>query len=247
MGLDKNFFAQFKFEELEPVPGWRAEFPIRYFDWSMIAASFPVPIAKVQEVLPSPKLKPVRLQPDTTTVILMAMEYRRFAPGYSYNEFAIGIPVLYEPLETAIKLPGTYIHHMPVTEERARWGGVVMAGFPKFLAEIQFEDRGEIHRCHVRAEGKDLITLGVKKLVPQSQTWVEYTFTVKEGQLMSTRITIQGQRGLTNARGGASYILGDHPIAEELRALEVGETSMGHEYDPKLQSVLPLPEEQFSL
>lgn len=33
---------------------------LRYYDWMMVTADFPAPMARVQELLPSDKLKPAR-------------------------------------------------------------------------------------------------------------------------------------------------------------------------------------------
>ena len=87
--MDKTFFAGIKIEEID-VSGVRIRFPICYFDSSTIAASFPAPAAKVQEVLPSNKLKPVQFVPGTAAIALAAMEY----PGAfgSQNRYCTGRP-----------------------------------------------------------------------------------------------------------------------------------------------------------
>ena len=64
-----------------------------------------------------------------------------------------------------------------------------------------------------------------------------YCYTVKDGQLLRTLIQAQGQFGIAKFRGGASYALGDHPIAEELRALGIGETAVERIYVPQAQSM----------
>jgi hypothetical protein len=243
---DKAFFTGVKVEEIE-VSGVRVRFPIRYFDSSMIAASFPAPAAKVQEVLPSDKLKPVQVMPGTAAVALAAMEYRHIDGLAPYNEFGVMLPVVYQTADNIPGLPGLYVLHLPVTTEEARWGGVEIYGYPKFIAEISFEDAGEMRRCRIRAEGKDIITLEVKKPVSQPQSWELYTYTVKDGQLLRTLIQQQGQIGTSDVRGGASYTLGDHTIAEELRALGMDKTSVLHQYAPQSQSMLHLSGERLPL
>jgi len=39
-------------------------------------------------------------------------------------------------------------------------------------------------------------------------------------------------------QGGATYTLGDHPIANELRSLDVGDKAVQYIYAPQLQSLL---------
>ncbi len=65
-----------------------------------------------------------------------------------------------------------------------------------------------------------------------------YTYTVLDGQLLHTRVQTRGQYGMARFRGGASFELGDHPIAGELRALDVGARPVEVYSIPSLQSLL---------
>lgn len=244
--MDKTFFAGIKLEEID-FSGVRIRFPICYFDSSTIVASFPAPAAKLQEVLPSNKLKPVQLMPGTGAIALAAMEHRHVDSLGSYNEFGIMVPVVYETADNVPGLPGFYFLHLPVTTEEARLGGVEIHGYPKFIAGISFEDAGEMRRCRVRAEGKDIITLEGRKLVTEPQPSEFYTYTVKNGQLLRTLVQQQGQVSASDVSGGASFTLGNHPIAEELQALEMDETSVLYQYTSQSQSMVHLPGERLPL
>ena len=232
---------------IHALTGVHLSTPNHYLDWSMMSASFPVPVAKIKEKLPSKNLIPVQSAPGTATIVLKAIEVRQIRGYPPYNEFAVEVPVVYEVAGKAAGLPGSYVLHMPVTTEEARWGGVEIYGMPKFIAEIRFEDVGEVRRCKVQAEGKAIITLEVKKLVTKPQSWDWYLYGVRDGQLLRTLFQIQGQRGTTEVRGGALYTLGNHPIAEELRSLEIDNTSIAHEYAPQLQGLLNPPGERLPL
>lgn len=222
---------------IHALTGVHLSTPIYYLDWSMMRASFLAPVAKVQKKLPSRNLKPVQLVPGTATVVFNAMEMRKVRGLSPYNEFAIEVPVVYEVEDKAERKFGSYVLYMPVTTEGARWGGVEIYGLPKFLAEIHFEDVGEECRCQVQEGGKNIITLEVKKLVTEPQSWEMYLYGVRDGQLLRTLVQIQGQKGTSDVRRGASYTLGDHPIAEELRSLEIDNVSISHEYAPQLQGL----------
>jgi len=65
-----------------------------------------------------------------------------------------------------------------------------------------------------------------------------HSYTVKNGELLRTLIQAQGQYGIARFKGGASCALGDHPIAEELRALGISETAVQRVYAPRVQSML---------
>ncbi len=256
--MDETFFAGVKTEPVELPNGVRVELPVRYYDWSWIVANFPVPADKVRRLLPSNKLKPLLILPGTAMISIGAMEYRRIADVAPYNEFAIGVLVQYEPranvpgialLFHPLLTPqrydkvGGYIHRLPVTTQEAYDFGVGIWGYPKVVAEIVFEDVDQVRRCRLRTEGKDVVTLEVKKLFTKAQAVNFYSYTVKNGQLLRTLIQTQGQYGITRSLGGASYILGDGPIAEELRALGMGKTALGRMYAPRLQSMLHLASE----
>jgi len=255
--VDETFFAGVRIEEVELSTGVRIGLPVRYYDWSVIMAHFPVPTTTVRKLLPTNKLKPAQLMPGTAILSMVAMEYRRIADVAPYNEFGIMVPVLYEPTANIPGLPllfphwfkrfGLYIHHLPVTTQAAYDFGVEIWGYPKILAEISFEDVGRVRRCRLRAEGKDIVTLEVKKLATRARPMNFYSYTVKDGQLLRTLLQSQGQVGIARFRGGASYTLGDHPIAEELRALGMGKTAVECLYAPQVQSMLHPPGERLPL
>lgn len=246
--MDEAFFAGVKIEQVELTTGVRIGLPVRYYDWSAIMAHFPAPAAKVRKLLPSDKLQPALLMPGTAVVTMVAFEYRHIADVAPYNEFSISVPVLYEPTVNVPGLPllfphwfrrfGHYVHHLPVTTQEAYDFGVELWGYPKFVAEINFEELRNLRRCRLRAEGKDIVTLEVKKLAIRARSMTYHTYTAKDGQLLRTLVQLQGRYGIARFRGGASYTLGDHPITEELQTLGMGKTAVERMYVPQAQSVL---------
>jgi hypothetical protein len=257
--MDKDFFAGVETKEYVDVAstGLRVQLPIRFLDWSAIIGGFTAPADRLQELLPSKRLKPALLTPGRGVIALGAFEYRELVDLPGYNEVIISIPVLYEPTVNIPGLPllapqwfktyGLYVHHMPVTNEVARDGGIEVWGYPKFLAEITFEETGESLRCRLRAEGKDIIALEGEKLDtrPRSLVWPNYT--VKGDELLKTPVQVQGEMGISMLRGGVTYTLGDHPIADELRSLDVSEKAVQYIYAPQAQSLLHPGEERLPL
>ena len=246
--MDKTFFAAANIEQVELSTGVRIGLPVRYYDWSGIMAHFPVSAAAVRELLPTNKLKPVQLVPGTAILSLAAMEYRQIADVPPYNEFGIMVPVLYEPTVNILGLPllfpqwfkrfGLYVHHLPVTTQSAFDFGVEIWGYPKIVAQISFEETNQVRRCQLRAEGKDIMNLQVEKTATKGGAINYHSYTVKDGQLLRTLIQARGQFGIARFSGGASFVLGDHPIADELRALGMGETAVERLYAPQMQSML---------
>ena len=246
--VNNHFFEGVDLHEIELSTGQRIRLPVRYFEWSSIMAHFPAPASNLRRLLPSDRLKPALLAPGTGILTLVAMEYRRISDVAAYNELGIMIPVQYEPPVNLPGLPllfperhprfGVYVHHLPVTTREAYDFGVELWGYPKFLAEITFEDTDGARRCRLRADGQEVLTFQVAKRPTRPRPMDFYSYTVLDGQLLHTRIQTQGQYGTARFRGGASFTLGDHPIADELRALEVGDRAVEVYYSPKLQSLL---------
>jgi hypothetical protein len=246
--MDETFFDGVEIDQVTLSTGFRIGLPVRYYDWSVIMAHFPAPAAAVQKLLPTNKLKPANLVPGTAILSLVAMEYRQIADVTPYNEFGIMVPVLYDPTVNIPGLPllfphwfkrlGLYIHHLPVTTQAAYDFGVEIWGYPKIVADISFEDIGDVRRCRLRADGRDVVTLEVDTLATTARPLNYYSYTVKDGRLLKTLIQARGQVGIARFRGGASYTLGDHPIAEELRAVGMGTTAIERLYAPQVQSML---------
>jgi len=65
-----------------------------------------------------------------------------------------------------------------------------------------------------------------------------YSYTVKDGELLRTRNQARGKLCTRRLRGDASFRLGDHPIADELRSLDLRETAIERLYAPEVQSML---------
>jgi hypothetical protein len=260
--VERDFFAATQIEETVLSTGDRIGLPVRYYEWSWINALFPAPAAGVQRLLPTSRLKPLLITPGTAMISIAAMEYLRIADVAPYNEFAIGVPVQYEP---AVNVPGisllfhpllspqrferfgVYIHRLPVTTQAAYDFGVEIWGYPKMVTEIVFEDEERARRCRLRAAGEDMVTLEVKKSSTEARELSWHTYTVKDGQLLRTLIQTEGQFGISRSFGGASYSLGSGPIADELAALGVGKTTLGRIYAPQIRSQLHPASERLQL
>jgi len=134
-----------------------------------------------------------------------------------------------------------------VTTPEAYEFGVEIWGYPKFLAEISFEETDELRRCVLHAEGKDILTLEVGKMHTKEQSLDYYSYTVKDKQLLRTRIQVQGEAGIVRLKGGATFALGEHPIAAELGALNIGEKAAECLYAPRVQSMLHAAERRLPL
>ena len=246
--MDNGFFEGVTLKKIELSTGKHIRMPVQYLDWSAIMAHFPAPAEGLRKLLPTDRLTPALLAPGTGVVTLVAMAYRHINDVAPYNELGIMVPVLYEPPVNVPGLPlifperfnrfGLYVHHLPVTTQEAYDFGVELWGYPKFLSEITFEDSSQQSACSLRVDGQEVLAFQVTKRPTRKRSMDFYTYTVLDGQLLRTRVQTQGQYGTARFRGGASFTLGDHPIAGELRSLDIGAKPVEVYSIPSLQSLL---------
>ena len=121
---------------------------------------------------------------------------------------------------------GAYIHRLPVDQEFTCAAGRDIWGYPKWIATIDIDepepgDRRSGSGTTVRLvdDGAHVLTLtlaggGPVKL--PSQAPPSYSF--RDGVLRRTPWEMSAE-GVAGRPGGATLVLGDHPMADELRSL----------------------------
>ncbi len=244
MELDKDFFNQFEYKEIE-FKGEKDEVPAKYFDVFTISAVFPASAKKLKKYLPSKKMKLIKPFPGISLIFIIAFEYKHISALGPYNEVGIGFPLVFKAGDR--KYEGTKFIHLPVTTERARELGNELYGYPKFVADINFEKGEHTTKCVLNHDNKHILSLEVPKLEVESQLSETHSFTVKNNKLLRTRVTTQSFNGSSREKGKALLTLGDHPIAQEIDELLYKNESVGHSYEPKRQTALPLAEEEYDL
>jgi hypothetical protein len=231
--------------------GWKsytAKLPVFYRDSSSFAAIYAAPTKAVRPLLRHPSLRPIELVPGTSLVAITAFEYRDSDIG-PYNELSIAVlaSIARRPIagasflaQLARGVTSAYVWQLPVTTEIARLGGVELYGYPKFLASIDFErGRGRI-ACQLGADGQNILRLSGPMLTTSRGTVVRIeTYSVRDGiPLRANVITDHLEQAQSLYPRGVELSLGDHPIAAQLRALELGPRPLIYQYSPHTQSVL---------
>jgi hypothetical protein len=251
---DPDFFQQIEQAKV-PWGDRNLLVPVFYDDVTSISIQVLASLARVQQLLPSPRLHPLRITPWHCVINIAAFEYRNSDIG-PYNEVSIGIPVVMDrpsplfsgTLRPAPAVPQVYIRHLPVTTAIARDAGIEFAGYPKFIADIAFAREGQQVRCHLKDQDRSILTLTARAgpLSPTPRSRI-HPITLRDGYLLRSEL-IMGQRHQLTVRGakGVQLELGDHPIAEELTGLAVGQI-VGYQYTPQHQASLTLPLESFAV
>lgn len=255
--MEEDFFEGLEKTEVR-ITGGSVELPILYRESTCVTGVFTVPAAAVRELLPTPDLVPLPVWPGRSLLGFSAFSYRDTSIG-PYNEFAIGIPVRYKPSHNdwpmpALRMAATlsfdiFIWKLPVTSEVALNAGIDIWGYPKFLADIDFEDKIDAVSCRVVAEGKHILTFSVRKMDAKMKTYLDLnSYTVKDGNILWTPV-----RGISTGLGrsfkpGTTHLeLGDHPLAAQIGDLGISKRSATSLYIPNLQTILPAAEKTYPL
>lgn len=251
---DSDFFSGIV-QVQHPWAGRPVGIPVFYHDVTSLTVLWLAPLERVRAILPSRRMHPYRATPRHGVVVLSAYAYRDTAVG-PYDEVSIGVPFVLDrpaPLFTGLLRPApavplTYIHRLPVSVEAARAIGVDLAAFPKFLAAIAWADEGGWLRCRVEADGQHLLTLAGRRLAlaPRPRMRID-PVTCAAGRLLRLELIVSArQAGLSRGAADVRLELGDHPVAQELRALRLGR-AVQYEYSPRHQAILTAVCESYAL
>ncbi len=246
--MHHDFFAGIKQWEFER-DGTKGNLPCFYYDTSSFTAIYTASTKAVRQLLPRPEMRPVEMLPGKCLVSLTAFEYKKTDIG-SYNEFSIAFLITYGSIQIPFLTPTiqslrrhitAYVWQLPVTTEIARRGGVEMYGYPKFIADIEFERTDAQVTCKVSEKGKKILALH-GKILPTSREKVTHitTYSVIEGIPLRTNILINPiEFAMTTDKNAAWLEFGDnHKIAETLKDIGLSTKPVSYQFSPKNQAIL---------
>lgn len=215
------------------LTGRRIRAPMNIYDMAMYGGTFEADAAVAQNRMPSGDFRVIQHAPGRTAVEIHALEYRHINSLAPYREVSISVPVQYLR-HNGNPERGYATLHMPVTSEEARWGGIVNFGFPKIVADIDIERRTGCICCELVADGVHVLTLKVDDLPVVPRTDRRKNFTLRDdAKVVESEFTLDGDIGVTTARGGARLVLGPHAIAAGLREMNLELQSRGHVFAPR--------------
>ena len=242
---DMTFFQEI--EHVEVPWGERSIWsPVFYYEIMSMSVQFLAPTDGVKALLPSPRLHPLRVMPGQSVVNLTLFRYRDCDIG-PYNEVSFGIPVTLDkatPLLTGLLWPMPsplmiYSRHLPVSTEIARAAGAEFAGYPKFVADIEFQQEDGWTTCQASENGQHILTFSGRELpLKQAPRRRLHIFTQRNGRLLRCEmITSEQAQGASARRADLRLQLGDHPMGREIAELPLGRL-VGYQWSPKYQAVL---------
>jgi hypothetical protein len=238
------------------IAGQPTAVPIFYYDGTSTTAVFAARLGALRRLMPDPRFRPARLAPGLGALAVTCFEYRDTDIG-AYNELAISI-VLNEPwfrpnLPLRAMISGArtgqlhaWVHHLPVTTEIARAGGVDFYNYPKFIAGIDFEEHGRDRVCRLSEGVEHILTLtGERIATPRSEQVQMFSHLWMDRQPQRSEFKINAlETGVSMRPGVASLTLGDrHPIARELAGLIAWPRPIQYQYTKRFEAILYGPEQ----
>lgn len=205
--------------------------PILYFRDTSFLGLFTADYAKLRQVMPTDTLGPIRAGRGRGYVVVAAYDYGSTSIG-PYGEVAVTVPVVHGGsappvvpafLDARWPRSGHLVLHLPVTSRAACEAGRGAWGYPKFVADMDFESSPEEHVCRMREGSSPILTLRIAKrgvCIPSRSPTV--TYSVKDRALVRTAIR-QTCIARSALGSGRSFLdLGnDHPVARSLVDLDL--------------------------
>jgi hypothetical protein len=224
------------------------DLPISYYRDDAFALVFSADLDAVRATLPSDELEPVTVVGGRATIAIVGYNYLDTTIG-SYGEVAVSalvvhgrrpLPLLPALLESDYAGFGALVLHLPVTHRIARDAGRGQWGFTKFVADMAFENTPEHHRCRLSEQGDHILTLKVAKggMFARDERPLT-TYSVKEGDLIRTIIPQVGAYRWWPRCKDSSLELGNHPVAQSLKDLDLSPRPLLKRYYVERSGILP--------
>lgn len=227
--------------------------PITYQEASGFGSWHTASLDAVAALLPSPELCPARWFDGRALVSVDVFRYReatwtddegrtrRMTP---YGEVGVSVGVTRGPSPRGLPAlrdrVGGLVLTLPVTTREARDAGREHWGLPKFTADVEVDDAPGRQVVRVGEEDAVLLELAVTAGGPVLPTRRRMTvYSSRDGALLETVVPVRGLRQVRPGAGAARLTLGDHPVADLLRGLDVGPGALAGFRWAELRSTLP--------
>ena len=138
-----NAILKFVWNIIFHLTGVDISFGAKYKDWDFTQIELFADDQGVKEILPERGLKPRKDTQGRPRIQIVGCDMKEVEFVGTYYEVSIQEPV--ETLDGSSKEQFAHLF-LPVTTEAARWPGVDITGFPKFIAPININSKdGKIH------------------------------------------------------------------------------------------------------
>jgi hypothetical protein len=233
------------------VGGKNVSMPVLLRDGTAISAVFVVPTAEVRRIIAAPRLPVPDLIFGRTLLSIACVEYKDCDLGV-YNE--VGITFMVQKPGTRVfpilgmtagflrKQVGAYVHRMPISLRFACDAGREIWGLPKTVEDITFSESETTRTCTLVMDGVEVMKMTATK--GGSRRFANASLdalTCQSGVVRRIPFVSAGE-GVGFRLGGGTISLGQHPVADELRALGLPKRPLMTTFIQKMQAQFDAPE-----
>jgi hypothetical protein len=195
----------------------------RFLDSAAFGGDFEARSDAARRIVPA-AFEIIEHAPGRTLISVLALDHHSVDRLSPYRALAITLPVRYRDAAH-----GSFAISMPVTTEEARWTNAELYGLPSFVASVRAEREHETWVASLSVEGAHVLTLRVAEHpVSPAHERIELLGVRDDRRIIGSRFTLRGEAARSDLPGGATLELGDHPLADPLRRLEVSTESCSH-------------------
>jgi hypothetical protein len=197
-----DFFEGISQREIS-IRGEPGKAPMFFRDVNMMLAIFTADRKAAASLLPSAKYRPLSFTPGRVLVGVNCFEYKDTDIG-AYNEVAIPVavrlgrrftPGMFTVARSAMSEKyDAYIHDLPVSTEIAVAGGIDFLNYPKWLADIRFEEDEQSRSCRVLdpKTGDTRYAFTGKKIRTKTRPRIctFFSYPVMDGKIMKATVRV---------------------------------------------------------
>ena len=231
-----TLFLKFIWNAIFKLTGLDISNGVEYKNFSFYMIELKADFNKVKEALSEKHFLPQDFGEGETRIQIIGCDMRDVEILGPYKEVSIQVPI--EPLKKNHSSPYAHLY-LPVTTEAARWPGVDIAGFPKFIADIEITNQNGKIGCRLSENHSNILEFSADDALGtrQSITWAYYG--IRRNKVIETDFKIEGNLSERNAAINSKLMLGDHPIGDALKALLISDkvirVQIGHNFSGFLQ------------
>lgn len=218
MGLLNSFF-KYAWNGVFNLTGIDLSFDIEYRDFSYYLVELRAEYSAVQKRIEHLGVIPIETSPNQTTIQINSLDMREVQFIEPYHEVSIHVPVKsvdegkYDPL----------VHlYLPVTSKEARWGGVDVNGFPKYIASIDIMRGEEVTECRLCNDEGFVLGYSVENQTGPLGEFAWNLYGLRKKKILRTLFEFSGNIYETVECDG-SVVFGDQSMSKELEALMVSD------------------------
>ena len=236
--------------------GEKGKIPVFYRSTYGMFGFFPAKSSKVKELLPArikEKFKVPEIIPGLTMCGIAGFMYKNSSLG-PYNEVAITFPVKQKqkmkPNIFVLNLTDiirgefhVYVRHLPVTTKIAKEAGVIIYNYPKFIADIEFQNGSSF----ILAENKkEILSFKIRKdqrlkFKIKKKKFLFSTYQEKDEAIIKAEVLAEGEN-ISLLPGGAEISFNkETQIGKELDDVLISKKAIMSMAIENLKSILYLP------